>query len=103
VRSPNVIVLGGISYAKSTLIKTCIYRQYLFGRQAWVIDLAVETNAGARSPIRQSREPFSRPGARNVADRAEFGPRFSLVTATKAFTSSFSDYVEANRLFCRLA
>lgn len=32
MRSPNVIVLGGISYAKSMLIKTYIYRQYLFGR-----------------------------------------------------------------------
>jgi hypothetical protein len=31
---PNVIVLGGISYAKSTLIKTYIYRQYIIGRQA---------------------------------------------------------------------
>jgi hypothetical protein len=30
MRSPNVIVLGGISYAKSTLIKTYIYRQHLF-------------------------------------------------------------------------
>jgi hypothetical protein len=42
MRSPNVIVLGGISYAKSTLIKTYIYRQYLFGRQAWVIDVKGE-------------------------------------------------------------
>jgi hypothetical protein len=42
MRSPNAIVLGGISYAKSTLIKTYIYRQYLFGRQAWVIDVKGE-------------------------------------------------------------
>jgi hypothetical protein len=42
MRSPNVIVLGGISYAKSTLIKTYIYRQDLFGRQAWVIDVKGE-------------------------------------------------------------
>lgn len=42
MRSPNMIVLGGISYAKSTLIKTYLYRQFLFGRQAWVIDVKGE-------------------------------------------------------------
>lgn len=42
MRSPNMIVLGGISYAKSTLIKTYLYRQHLFGRQAWVIDVKGE-------------------------------------------------------------
>ncbi|HEY0278090.1 MAG TPA: hypothetical protein VGC32_07460 [Solirubrobacterales bacterium] len=42
MRSPIVIVLGGIFYAKSTLIKTYIYRQHLFGRQAWVIDVKGE-------------------------------------------------------------
>jgi hypothetical protein len=42
MRSPNVIVLGGISYAKSILIKTYIYRRHLFGRQAWVIDVKGE-------------------------------------------------------------
>lgn len=41
-RSPNMIVLGGISYAKSTLIKTFIFREFLFGRQAWVIDVKGE-------------------------------------------------------------
>lgn len=41
-RSPNVIVLGGISYAKSTLIKTFIFRSFLFGRQAWVLDVKGE-------------------------------------------------------------
>jgi len=42
MRSPNIIVLGGISYAKSTLIKTYLYRQHVFGRQAWVIDVKGE-------------------------------------------------------------
>ncbi|MFT3863372.1 MAG: hypothetical protein QM729_03800 [Solirubrobacterales bacterium] len=56
MRSPNVIVLGGISYAKSTLIKTYVYRQYIFGRQAWVIDVKGEYGPLARAlgqrPIR---------------------------------------------------
>jgi hypothetical protein len=42
VRSPNMIVLGGIGYAKSSLIKTYLYRQHLFGRDAWVIDVKGE-------------------------------------------------------------
>jgi hypothetical protein len=42
VRSPNVIVLGGIGYAKSSFIKTYLYRQRLFGRDAWVIDVKGE-------------------------------------------------------------
>lgn len=42
VRSPNVIVLGGIGYAKSSFIKTYLFRQRLFGRDAWVIDVKGE-------------------------------------------------------------
>lgn len=42
IRSPNMLVLGGIGYAKSTFLKTYIYRQRLFGRQAWVIDVKGE-------------------------------------------------------------
>lgn len=42
VRSPNVVVLGGIGYAKSSFIKTYLYRQRLFGRDAWVIDVKGE-------------------------------------------------------------
>jgi hypothetical protein len=42
MRSPNIIVLGGISYGKSTFIKTYLYRQHVFGRQAWVIDVKGE-------------------------------------------------------------
>lgn len=42
IRSPNMLVLGGIGYAKSTFLKSYIYRQRLFGRQAWVIDVKGE-------------------------------------------------------------
>lgn len=49
MRSPNIIVLGGISYAKSTLIKTYLYRQHVFGRHAWVIDVKGEYGPLARA------------------------------------------------------
>ncbi len=35
---PNMLILGGLASRKSTLLKTYIYRQVLFGRQAWVLD-----------------------------------------------------------------
>ncbi len=76
MRSPNVIVLGGISYAKSTLIKTYIYRQRLFGRQAWVIDVK-----GEYGPLRRARPPYDPAGARRRGaaqpDRAPRRPRGS--------------------------
>jgi len=39
---PNMLILGGLNSRKSTLLKTYIYRQILFGRQAWVIDIKGE-------------------------------------------------------------
>jgi hypothetical protein len=42
VRSPNMLVFGGIGYAKSAFLKTYVYRQFIFGRQAWVIDVKGE-------------------------------------------------------------
>jgi hypothetical protein len=42
IRSPNMLILGGIGYAKSALLKTYLFRQYVFGRQAWVIDVKGE-------------------------------------------------------------
>jgi hypothetical protein len=39
---PNMLVLGGLASRKSTLVKTYLYRQALFGRQAWVLDIKGE-------------------------------------------------------------
>ncbi|HYP55518.1 MAG TPA: hypothetical protein VEQ41_04355 [Solirubrobacterales bacterium] len=39
---PNMLILGGLNSRKSTLLKTYIYRQVLFGRQAWVVDVKGE-------------------------------------------------------------
>jgi hypothetical protein len=36
--SPNVIVVGQIGRGKSTFVKTFVWRQLVFGRQAWIID-----------------------------------------------------------------
>ena len=70
MRSPNMIVLGGISYAKSTLIKTYLYRQHVFGRQAWVIDVKGEYGPLARALGRTADR--ARAGRRGAAqpDRA---------------------------------
>jgi DNA helicase HerA-like ATPase len=36
--SPNLLVLGQIGRGKSTFVKTFLWRQQVFGRQAWVVD-----------------------------------------------------------------
>src|SRR5215211_6678721 len=38
ITGPNMLVIGQIGYAKSSLVKTLLWRQMLFGRTAWVID-----------------------------------------------------------------
>jgi type IV secretory pathway VirB4 component len=38
ITGPNMLVIGQIGYAKSSLVKCYLWRQMLFGRTAWVID-----------------------------------------------------------------
>lgn len=38
ITSPNALVLGQLGRGKSTFIKTLVWRQLAFGRQAWIID-----------------------------------------------------------------
>ena len=38
ITSPNAVVIGQIGRGKSALVKTFVWREMAFGRQAWVID-----------------------------------------------------------------
>lgn len=38
VTNPNLVVLGQVGRGKSTFVKTFVWRQVAFGRQAWVVD-----------------------------------------------------------------
>ncbi len=38
VTSPNAVVIGQIGRGKSALVKTYLWRELVFGRQAWVVD-----------------------------------------------------------------
>ena len=40
--SPNAVVIGIVGRAKSSLIKTYVFRQTVFGRQAWIVDVKGE-------------------------------------------------------------
>ena len=40
--SPNAVVIGIVGRAKSSLVKTYVFRQAVFGRQAWVVDVKGE-------------------------------------------------------------
>ncbi len=36
--NPNVVVIGQVGRGKSTFVKTFVWRQLAFGRQAWIVD-----------------------------------------------------------------
>ena len=40
--SPNAVVVGIVGRAKSSLVKTYVFRQAVFGRQAWIVDVKGE-------------------------------------------------------------
>src|ERR671936_2211981 len=40
--SPNAVVIGIVGRAKSSLVKTYVFRQSVFGRQAWIVDVKGE-------------------------------------------------------------
>ena len=75
VTSPNALVIGQIGRGKSALVKSYLWRQLVFGRQAWVVDPKGEYGALAHAcgtvPVRLE------PGGQvrlNPLD-APFGPR----------------------------
>lgn len=39
---PNAVVIGMVGRAKSSLVKTYVWRQAVFGRQAWIVDVKGE-------------------------------------------------------------
>lgn len=54
--NPNTLVIGAVGSAKSSLVKTFLLRQAVFGRQAWIVDPKGEYGPLARAlgtePIR---------------------------------------------------
>jgi len=56
ITSPNALVIGQIGRGKSALVKTYLWRELVFGRQAWIVDPKGEYGALAAAcgvaPIR---------------------------------------------------
>ena len=56
LQSPNMLVFGMIGHAKSSLVKTYVWRQLVFGRTAWIVDPKGEydrlCHAAGVAPIR---------------------------------------------------
>lgn len=42
ITSPNMIVIGQVGVGKSSLIKTYLWRQLVFGRRSWIVDVKGE-------------------------------------------------------------
>ena len=84
---PNMLVLGGIGQAKSSLIKTYLLRQRVFGRQAWVLDPKSEYAPLARTlggrPI--ALEPGGEVRLNPLSPRGGLAAQLSLLrSVTKA-------------------
>src|SRR5919197_1583946 len=47
--SPNAVVVGIVGRANSSLVKTCVFRQRVFGRQAWIVDVKGEYDSLAQA------------------------------------------------------
>ena len=75
VTSPNALVIGQIGRGKSSLVKSYLWRQLVFGRQAWIVDPKGEYGALAEAcgtvPLRLEPGGLVR---LNPLD-APFGPR----------------------------
>ncbi len=56
VTNPNAIVLGQVGRGKSTFVKTLVWRQVAWGRQAWIVDpkgeYAALATASGGTPLR---------------------------------------------------
>lgn len=71
--NPNLLVVGQVGRGKSTFVKTLVWRQMAFGRQAWVVDPKGEYGPLARAcscePLQiapggeQRLNPLDLPGA----------------------------------------
>lgn len=91
ITNPNVLVLGQLGRGKSTFIKTLVWRQLAFGRQAWIIDPKGEYGALAAAagttPLRlepggQVRlNPLDVPGRGGIEMDARVGPRLGLLSS----------------------
>ena len=82
--SPNAVVIGIVGRAKSSLVKTYVLRQAVFGRQAWIVDVKGEYDRLAEAlgvqPIALS------PGGRSGSTRSRraAGPSGSSTSSTRS-------------------
>jgi len=93
ITSPNALVIGQIGRGKSALVKSYLWRQTVFGRQAWVVDPKGEYGALAAAcgiePIRLAPgggirlNPLDPPGGEQVgAQRRQAELLASLASAS---------------------
>ena len=84
--NPNLLVIGAVGSAKSSLVKTFLLRQAVFGRQAWVVDPKGEYEPLARALGCQSIRLAPGSGVRlnPLSRRAGWESQLSLLLAVTA-------------------
>lgn len=90
--NPNVLVVGQIGRGKSTFVKTLVWRQLAFGREAWIIDPKGEyaplANACGAMPIvlrpggPVRLNPLEIPGEIEITDVGDLARRRSDLVAS---------------------
>src|SRR5258708_38309549 len=73
--SPNAVVIGMVGRAKSSLVKSYVFRQAVFGRQAWVVDVKGEYDRLAEVMGVEPATPFPRRPSRLNPPPPRGGPR----------------------------
>ena len=69
--NPNLIVLGQVGRGKSTFVKTFVWRQMAFGRQAWILDPKGEY--GPLAAAAGAEPVVLRPGGKVRLNPLDFG------------------------------
>jgi hypothetical protein len=81
--NPNMVVLGQIGRGKSSFVKAFLWRQQVFGRQAWVVDPKGEyrplARASGTSPVRVAPGGDVRLNPLEPAPTAPSAPRPDLI------------------------
>lgn len=94
--NPNMVVFGQIGRGKSSFVKTYLWRQAVFGRQAWVVDPKGEYSSLAEAW-------GTRPVALRPGGPVRLNPLDPAPAITDAVGSGLSSHVEANRTESQLA
>lgn len=95
--NPNMLVAGQVGRGKSSFIKTYLWRQQVFGRQAWIIDPKGEYGPlAAACGVQPVRLAPGLPVRLNPLDASAWGGSFDDVEVTRRHLSLLTSLAAAS-------